>query len=148
MISLLRLAVVPLLGIAGLCLSAGLVLLLPKAQTKAALLPLVIAVGLIGGLFAGVLAWSWMKKVDHQGRDGWNLVPVVVVAASVPKGAEISFDVINQRSIPEQFVTDSMVRPDRAYEVIHQPTGSALEAGQPLLWGQTCEVTPPPARTP
>jgi pilus assembly protein CpaB len=96
--------------------------------------PLVVA--LVLGLLAGVIAYSAIKKKEADVRRGWNLVPVVVAAQDIPEGTVITFEMISQRSVPEQFVTSSVVRPDSASYVVNQKVLVALQAGDPLLWSQ------------
>ncbi|MFP2932648.1 Flp pilus assembly protein CpaB [Pyxidicoccus sp. 3LG] len=96
--------------------------------------PLVVA--LVLGLLAGVIAYSAIKKKEADVRRGWNLVPVVVAAQDVPEGTVITFEMISQRSVPEQFVTSSVVRPDSASYVVNQKVLVALQSGDPLLWSQ------------
>ncbi|PTL76137.1 Flp pilus assembly protein CpaB [Vitiosangium sp. GDMCC 1.1324] len=96
--------------------------------------PLFIALGL--GLLAGIIAWSAIKKKEADVRRGWNLVPVVVASQDIPEGTVISFEMINQRSVPEQFVTSSVVKPDSATYVVGQKVLVALQSGDPLLWSQ------------
>jgi pilus assembly protein CpaB len=96
--------------------------------------PLVVA--LVLGLLAGIVAWSAIKKKEADVRRGWNLVPVVVAAQDVPEGTVITFDMISQRSVPEQFVTSSVVKPDSASYVVNQKVLVPLQAGDPLLWSQ------------
>jgi pilus assembly protein CpaB len=96
--------------------------------------PLVIALAL--GLLAGIIAWSAIKKKESDVRRGWNLVPVVVASQDVPEGTVVTFEMINQRSVPEQFVTSSVVKPDSATYVVGQKVLVALQAGDPLLWSQ------------
>jgi pilus assembly protein CpaB len=96
--------------------------------------PLVVA--LVLGLLAGIVAWSAIKKKEADVRRGWNLVPVVVAAQDVPEGTVITFDMISQRSVPEQFVTSSVVKPDSASYVVNQKVLVPLQSGDPLLWSQ------------
>jgi pilus assembly protein CpaB len=96
--------------------------------------PLVVA--LVLGLLAGIVAWSAIKKKEADVRRGWNLVPVVVAAQDVPEGTVITFDMISQRSVPEQFVTSSVVKPDSANYVVNQKVLVPLQQGDPLLWSQ------------
>ena len=74
--------------------------------------PLIVA--LVLGLLAGVVAYSAIKKKEADVRRGWNLVPVVVASQDIPEGTVVTFDMISQRSVPEQFVTSSVVKPDSA----------------------------------
>ncbi|MDC0708809.1 Flp pilus assembly protein CpaB [Stigmatella sp. ncwal1] len=96
--------------------------------------PLVVA--LVLGLLAGIVAYSAIKKKEADVRRGWNLVPVVVAAQDIPEGSVISFEMISQRSVPEQFVTSSVVKPDSANYVVNQKVLVPLQAGDPLLWSQ------------
>ncbi|MBK7862205.1 MAG: Flp pilus assembly protein CpaB [Archangiaceae bacterium] len=93
-------------------------------------------VALVLGLFAGVIAYSAIKKKETDVRKGWNLVPVVVAATDISEGSVVTFDMISQRSVPEQFVTSSVVKPDSASYVVNQKVLVPVQAGDPLLWSQ------------
>jgi len=93
-------------------------------------------VALLLGLFAGIVAWSAIKKKEADVRRGWNLVPVVVAAVDISEGSVVTFDMISQRAVPEMFVTSSVVKPDSASYVVGQKVLVALQAGDPLLWSQ------------
>jgi pilus assembly protein CpaB len=97
-------------------------------------MPLVVALGL--ALMAGVVAYSAVKKKELDVRKGWNLVPVVVAAVDVSEGTVVTMEMISQRSIPEQFVTSSIVKPDSASYIVNQKVLVPLQAGDPLLWSQ------------
>ena len=91
--------------------------------------------GLVVALvLGGAVAYASYLKLKADARRGWNLVPIVVAAVEIPTGTTITFDVISQRSIPEQFVTPSVVKPDSASYVVNVRAAHRLEAGQPLLW--------------
>ncbi|MBX5482004.1 MAG: Flp pilus assembly protein CpaB [Myxococcaceae bacterium] len=96
--------------------------------------PLVVA--LVLGLLAGVVAYSAIKKKENDVRKGWNLVPVVVASQDIPEGTVVTFDMISQRSVPEQFVTSSVVKPESASYILNQKVLVPLQAGDPLLWSQ------------
>src|SRR3954468_19108644 len=96
--------------------------------------PLIVA--LVLGLFAGIVAYSAIKKKEADVRRGWNLVPVVVAASDIGEGTVVSFDMISQRSVPEQFITSSVVKPDSASYVVNQKVLVPVQAGDPLLWSQ------------
>lgn len=96
--------------------------------------PLVVA--LVLGLLAGVVAYSAIKKKESDVRKGWNLVPVVVASQDIPEGTVVTFDMISQRPVPEQFVTSSVVKPDSASYIVNQKVLVPLQAGDPLLWSQ------------
>ncbi|MHB8877947.1 MAG: Flp pilus assembly protein CpaB [Myxococcaceae bacterium] len=96
--------------------------------------PLAIAAGL--GMLAAAVAYSAIAKQEADVRRGWNLVSVVVAAADLPEGSVLTYDLISQRAIPEQFVTSSVVKPDSASYVVNQKVLVPVQAGDPLLWSQ------------
>jgi pilus assembly protein CpaB len=96
--------------------------------------PLFVALGL--AVLAFVVAYSAVKKKESDVRKGWNLVPVIVASVDISEGSEVTMEMVSQRSIPEQFVTSSVVKPDSASYVVGQKTLVALQAGDPLLWSQ------------
>lgn len=96
--------------------------------------PLLIAVAL--GVFAGIVAWSALKKKESDVRRGWNLVPVIVAAAEISEGSVITMEMISQQQVPEQFVTSSVIKPDSAPYLIGQQVLVAMQAGDPFLWSQ------------
>ncbi|MEW6430094.1 MAG: Flp pilus assembly protein CpaB [Myxococcota bacterium] len=96
--------------------------------------PLIVAAVL--GVVAFLVSWSAIKKREADVRKGWNLVPVVVAAVDISEGTTVTMEMISQRSIPEQFVTSSVVKPDSASYIVNQKVLVALQAGDPLLWSQ------------
>ncbi|MCU0701168.1 MAG: Flp pilus assembly protein CpaB [Myxococcaceae bacterium] len=96
--------------------------------------PLLIAISL--GLVAGLIAWSAVKKREADVRKGWNLVPVVVASVDLSEGTVVTMEMVSQRTIPEQFVTSSVVKPDSASYIINQKVLVPVQAGDPLLWSQ------------
>jgi pilus assembly protein CpaB len=92
--------------------------------------------GVVCGLLAFVVGWSGLQKQRADMRKGWNLVPVVVAAVDLSEGAVVTMEMVSQRSVPEQFVTASVVKPDSASYVIGQKVMVSLQAGDPLLWSQ------------
>ncbi len=96
--------------------------------------PLVVAA--ILGLMAWFVSYSSIKRREAEVRKGWNLVPVIVANQDISEGTAITTEMISQRSIPEQFVTASVVKPDSANYVINQKVLVPLQSGDPLLWSQ------------
>jgi pilus assembly protein CpaB len=96
--------------------------------------PLLVAVAL--GILAGAVAYLSLKQQERRVKAGWNLVPVVVAADSVNEGTIITYDMISQRPVPEQFVTSSVIKPDSANYIVGQKVLVPLQAGDPLLWSQ------------
>jgi pilus assembly protein CpaB len=95
-----------------------------------------LAVAAVLAFFAGTVAYSAIKKKEADVRRGWNLVPVVVAAVDLSEGSVVTFDQISQRSVPEQFVTSSVVKPDSASYVVNQKVLVPVQAGDPLLWSE------------
>jgi pilus assembly protein CpaB len=102
--------------------------------THAKTTPLALAAGLM--LVGFAVAWSALAKEKADVRQGWNLVPVLVAAVDLSEGTTVSMEQLSQRSVPEQFVTSSVVKPDSANYVIGQKVQVAVAAGDPLLWNQ------------
>ncbi len=93
-------------------------------------------VALVLGLVAGGVSYSAIKKKEADVRKGWNLVPVVVAAVDISEGTVVTMEMVSQRSIPEQFVTSSVVKPDSASYIVNQKVLVPLQAGDPLQWSQ------------
>jgi len=97
-----------------------------------------IAGGLIGFIAAsglggiGVLALG--KREYSRARAGWNLVPVIVYNQDLAAGTAVTFDVVSQRSIPEQFVTASIITPNDASRMIGARLAQPVQAGDPATW--------------
>jgi pilus assembly protein CpaB len=94
--------------------------------------PLLIALAL--AVVAGIVAYSAIRAREIAVRRGWNLVPVVVAAVDIPEGATVTQDMLAQRGVPEQFVTSSVVRPDRLELIENQKVLVPIQQGDPLLW--------------
>ena len=109
----------------------------PKKITGSFLVGL-IAGGMIGFTVCAVLMstggyFLWKKKVADarkrlEPRAGGRRVP------GHPRGTVVTFDMISQRSVPEQFVTSSVVKPDSASYIVNQKVLVPLQAGDLLLW--------------
>ena len=114
---------------------------LPPPQNRTAqgfLLGAVVALGIFSvlGMVGGAVGFSWIQKTKSDVRKGWNLVPIVVAAVDIPENAIVTMEMISQRSVPEQFVTSSVVKPDSASYIVNQKIMVASQAGDPLLWSQ------------
>lgn len=95
-------------------------------------LPLVIAIVL--GLLAGAFSWMTVERERSAVRKGWVLKPVVVASRDIPEGTILDMDMLQQRQIPEQFVTRSVVRPDKVQHIIGKKVIVQLQRGDPILW--------------
>lgn len=100
----------------------------------AKLAPLAVAaVLLVTGLG---LAYSALERQRAEVRRGWNLVPVLVATVDLAEGTVLTPEVVAQRSVPEQLVSGSVVKPDSASFVIGQRVVTPVAVGDPLLWSQ------------
>src|SRR5438874_5841704 len=72
--------------------------------------PLVIAIVL--GVLALITSYSAIRAKEKEVRKGWDLVPVIVAGQDIAAGSEVGVEMIAQRMIPSQFVTDSNVKFD------------------------------------
>lgn len=89
----------------------------------------------VGGVAAGTLAYSQIKKANLERRDAMTMVPVIVAAQNLAPGDLLTVDVISQRSVPANTVTPSVVTPESSGYVINQRLRVPLLAGDPLWWG-------------
>ena len=94
--------------------------------------PLVIAIVL--GLLAGSVAYLGIQREKSRVKAGWNLVPVIVAAQDLPEGTVVGFEMLSQRPIPEQFVTNSVLRPEEASVMIGAKVSGPVQAGDPVTW--------------
>jgi pilus assembly protein CpaB len=76
------------------------------------------------------------KAELEKTRRGWTLVPVAVASVDLPAGAVVTPDNISQRSVPAQFVTSSVVKPDAASYLVNQKVLVPVQAGDWFLWSQ------------
>jgi pilus assembly protein CpaB len=91
---------------------------------------------LAGGAVSGFIGHQRVKKAEQDARSGWNLVPVVVAKQDIPEGEVVTFDKVAQRSVPEQFVTASVVKPDGASYIMNHRLTVPVKEGDLLLWSQ------------
>ena len=96
--------------------------------------PIALAAGLM--LMGFGVSFSALQKERNDVRKGWNLVPVVVATVDLSEGTVVTMEHLSQRSIPEQFVTSSVVKPDSSSYVVGQKVMVSVAAGDPLLWSQ------------
>ena len=74
---------------------------------------------------------SRRPKCEHHPR---SMVPVVVAAIDIEAGVPVTFDLISQRSMPEQYVTHGIVRPQDASYIVGHASARKIAAGEPLEW--------------
>ena len=86
--------------------------------------------------FAAFITYILVTNSEKKARAGWTLVPVIVAAQNIPEGTTVDFSMLSTRTVPEQFVTSSVVKPDSASYVVSQRIMVPVQAGDPLLWSQ------------
>jgi pilus assembly protein CpaB len=75
-----------------------------------------------------------VSLVASVGTAGEPVTAVLVAADDLPAGTVITVDKLSQRTLPSEFVTRSLVRPDAASYLVGQRTRLPIVAGEPLLW--------------
>jgi hypothetical protein len=99
-----------------------------------------LAIGLGASCFLGAIGAGFgyyqVERTRKRVRAGWNLVPVIVANQDLAEGTQLSFEMVSQRPVPEQFVTSSVVKPDSASYIIGQKLTVPVQAGDMFLWSQ------------
>jgi Flp pilus assembly protein CpaB len=95
---------------------------------------------LLGAALMAVGGYNYMKR--RLATAYHNLVPVIVASQGIPANTPITYELLSQRAVPEQFVSPSFVKPDSAHLLIHQRINVSLQAGDPLFWGQFEDTKP------
>ncbi len=94
--------------------------------------PLVVA-GVLG-LLAALLSYQVIDREQRMAREGWRLVPVLVVNQDVMEGSTVSYENVARSTMPEQFVTPSVITPDQFDKVVGQRFTGPLQRGDLVLW--------------
>lgn len=93
-----------------------------------------LAVGFAFFVLGSAGAYFFFKTQAQHARRGFNPVPIVVAVEDLGAGTPVTLDRISQRSLPEQFVTPSLVQPDKVSRVMNLKLRVPLQAGDPLRW--------------
>lgn len=91
----------------------------------------------VGLLICGVLAFAVSERICESRAlfvSYRSFLPIVVAAQDLPAGTLVTMDMMSQRTVPDQFVTSSVVSADSASYIVNQRTLFSLQAGDPLLW--------------
>src|SRR5262249_7031437 len=78
--------------------------------------------------------FSRIQKARAAAREGWGTRPIIVASVDVAAGTPVVFENISQRSMPEQFVDESMVTPDVVARISDSTVYRPLRAGDPIRW--------------
>lgn len=65
-----------------------------------------------------------------------KMVPVVVAAADLPKGARLSADNLAVREVPQTWAHSNAVMPDQFERIEHAELSVPAKKGEPVLWAQ------------
>jgi pilus assembly protein CpaB len=90
----------------------------------------------LGALAMNVVGPSVKEKKPGDPFAGSMLVPVVVASQDIPEGTPVTFDQIEQRNVPSQLVTSSVVKPEAANYIVNVPLLVPVQKGDMLLWSQ------------
>lgn len=95
--------------------------------------PFVLAAGLlVAGLLAG---WTGLFTSESQMKRAWTLVPVVVAAADMYEGDQLTAEAVAVRQMPDTVVRSaSFVKPDSVAFVLGQRLIAPMQEGDPLCW--------------
>jgi pilus assembly protein CpaB len=89
----------------------------------------------ISSVLVGTLGYLYVKRRDRDRMHNHGY-PVIVALRDMPAGTLVTFNDIGQRSMPEHFVTGSVVKPDSAGYIVNQRLLVPVLAGDMLLWSQ------------
>lgn len=97
---------------------------------------LAIFIGLVIGALPALLIRTGIRVMAELSDRpvGVNLFPVAVTARALPTGGVVKMNDVSQRSIPDELVTRSIVKPDGVSYVINQPLAVPLANGDPIPW--------------
>lgn len=93
----------------------------------------------LAGFGLAAVAVAALTVFSHSGRvagarEGWDLVPVVVLGRDVPEGQALTFEDLTQRQLPSQFASASVVTPNDVSRVVGRGPSMPLKKGDLLLW--------------
>lgn len=84
---------------------------------------------------AAVGVYAWQPQTAHlTAKD--ELVPVVVAARDLEPGTVVEAAMLQQRLMPKQFVTTSLVAPDSLSYILDQKLIVLVQKGGPITWQQ------------
>lgn len=87
---------------------------------------------LVAGGLSGLVGYVLVTKKHADVRKGWNLGPVMVASRDLRAGQVLRTEDVAERSIPEQLVTSSIVKPGSMTDVVGQLIAVDVKAGEPL----------------
>jgi hypothetical protein len=96
-------------------------------------LPSFLGGALLSAAVVGTLLFWRMGPRIEEVQKGWRLKPVMVATVDLPVGAALGPESCTERSVPEQFVAPSMIRPDQLGSLVGRRLVMPLVAGDPLL---------------
>ncbi|MCE9614448.1 MAG: Flp pilus assembly protein CpaB [Lentisphaerae bacterium] len=96
-------------------------------------LPLIIAVVL--GVVALLAVRSYVKRVEREAQSQLQGRPVVAVAQDVPRGTELTLDMLSPKDVPEAFIPPQAIEgSDNVKLIVGRKTRVDIAAGQVILW--------------
>jgi pilus assembly protein CpaB len=95
-------------------------------------LPLALAGAL--GLVAGLLAWQHVVRTERSIREKWQPTPIIVAGADIKQGTVLTMDLIKERPVPKQFITESMFSKKQLDMILGQKVATDIKPGDPIMW--------------
>lgn len=80
----------------------------------------------------GVLAWNLRTRAAVQQPQ--DMTTVLVVGFDLEEGTVLTSSMLEERDVPERWVTSSIIRPDAARFVVGQKLNVPMQKGDFLLW--------------
>ncbi|MFT3709925.1 MAG: SAF domain-containing protein [Archangium sp.] len=110
-------------------------------------IPRAVTVGVIIGLtivgFEGLAVFALAKYQGKQVRRGWNLQEVLCATRDLKPGPVMATDAA-PCNVPEQFVTETVLKPTDAAGLAKAPLIAELQKGSVLRWTDLATKAPAP----
>jgi hypothetical protein len=94
------------------------------------------------------VAYAHYRNLVRSARKGWDLVPVIVVAADVEAGTTLTTAMIAQRPLPSRFVTPNIVKPEQYTQIVGEKLLVGVKKGDLLLSTELAAAFPRPVGAP
>lgn len=88
---------------------------------------------LVAGLSAVLINSCIVDREKAREERGWTLQHIVTASRDIDEGGELRMELMQQQAIPEQFATESVVRPESINEVVGRTLRVDVRAGDPIM---------------
>lgn len=93
-----------------------------------------LAIGIGLGLLSVILLQLYIRGLKRSLYEGYEMRDVLVAAADVPRGAEVTERVVDVRGFPAKFIHPQALSPKDRDIILGQRAVLNIKKGQPLLW--------------